>query len=140
MHPNEALLRESYEALERGDWEAVGETLADDFVLAVAGRNPLAGETRGRDANIARQQRIVQLLGGQPYRTEHVDTAVSDDHVFDYARVTYDLGGKSFTYTTVNVWRIEDGKLKEVRGHIFDLYAWDDLWTGIAASAEAGFE
>jgi hypothetical protein len=24
MHPNEALLRKSYEALERGDWEAVG--------------------------------------------------------------------------------------------------------------------
>jgi hypothetical protein len=59
MHPNEAHLRESYEALERGDWEAVGETLADDFLLAVAGRNPLAGETRGRDANIARQQRML---------------------------------------------------------------------------------
>jgi ketosteroid isomerase-like protein len=75
MQPNEALLRESYEGLERGDWEAVANTLADDFVLAVAGRNPLAGETRGRDANIARQQRIVQL---------------------DYARVTYDRGGNAF--------------------------------------------
>jgi len=51
MHPNEALLRQSYEALERGDWKAVGNTLAGDFVPAVAGRNPLAGETRGRDAN-----------------------------------------------------------------------------------------
>lgn len=140
MHPNEALLRESYEALERGDWEAVRNTLAEDFVLAVGGRNPLAGETRGRDANIARQQRIVQLLGGRPYHTEHIDTAVSEDRVFDYARVTYDLGGKPFAYTTVNVWRIEDGKLKEARGHIFDLYAWDDLWTEILASPEAASE
>lgn len=139
MHPNEALLRESYEALERGDWEAVRNTLAEDFVLAVAGRNPLAGETRGRDANIARQQRLVELLGGHPYRTEHLDTAISEDRVFDYARVTYDLDGKPFTYTTVNVWRIEDGKFKEVRGHIFDLYAWDELWTRIAA-AEAASE
>jgi ketosteroid isomerase-like protein len=137
MHPNEALLLESYKALERGDWDAVRDTLAEDFVLAVAGRNPLAGETRGRDANIARQQRIVRLLGGRPYHTEHIDTAVSEDRVFDYARVTYDLGGKPFTYTTVNVWRIEDGKLKEARGHIFDLYAWDELWTEIAASSEA---
>src|SRR5687767_14562515 len=109
MHPNEALLRESYEALERGDWEAVGNTLADDFVLAVAGRNPLAGETRGRDANIARQQRIVQLLGGQPYSTEHIDTA-SPMTASSTTRVTYDRGGTPFTYTTVNVWRIEDGK------------------------------
>ena len=96
MHPNEALLRESYEALERGDWEGARTRSQANFVLAVAGRNPLAGETRGRDANIARQQRIVQLLGGQPYRTEHIDTAVSDDHVFDYARVTYDRGGNAF--------------------------------------------
>ena len=44
------------------------------------------------------------------------------------------FGGESFSYTTVNVWRVEDDKLKEVRGHIFDLYAWDELWTGIAAS------
>jgi ketosteroid isomerase-like protein len=136
MDANEALLRKSYEALERGDWEALGNMLAEDFVLAVAGRNPLAGETRGRDANIARQQRLIKLLGGRPYHTEHIDTAVSDDRVFDYARVTYDLGGKSFSYTTVNVWRIEDGKFKEVRGHIFDLYAWDDLWAEIAASSK----
>ena len=132
MHPNEALLRESYAALERGDWEAVRDTLAEDFVLAVGGRNPLAGETRGRDANIARQRRLIELLGGQPYRTEHIDTAVSGDRVYDYARVTYDLGGRSFSYTTVNVWRVEDGRLKEVRGHIFDLYAWDELWAEIA--------
>ena len=132
MHPNEALLLESYAALERGDWEAVRHTLAEDFVLAVGGRNPLAGETRGRDANIARQRRLIELLGGQPYRTEHIDTAVSGDRVYDYARVTYDLGGRSFSYTTVNVWRIADGRLAEVRGHIFDLYAWDELWAEIA--------
>lgn len=135
MHANEVLLRESYEALERGDWDALRNMLAEDFVLAVAGRNPLAGETRGRDANIARHQRLITLLGGRSNRTEHIDTAVSDDRVFDYARVTYDLGGESFTYTSVNVWRVENGKFKEVRGHIFDLYAWDDLWTEIAASS-----
>jgi hypothetical protein len=140
MHPHEALLRESYEALERGDWEAVRNTLAEDFVLAVAGRNPLAGETRGRDANIARQQRLIKLLGGRPYHTEHIDTAVSEDRIFDYAQVTYDLGGEPFVYTTVNVWRIGDGKFKEVRGHVFDLYAWDDLWTQIAAASEVGSE
>jgi ketosteroid isomerase-like protein len=46
MHPNEALLRESYEALERGDWDSVRNTLAEDFVLAVAGRNPRLGVVR----------------------------------------------------------------------------------------------
>jgi ketosteroid isomerase-like protein len=82
MHPNVALLRESYESLDRSDWEAVRNTLTEDFVLAVAGRKQLAGETRGRDANIARQQRLVELLGGHPYHTEHIDMAVSKDRVF----------------------------------------------------------
>jgi ketosteroid isomerase-like protein len=95
MHANEVLLRESYETLERGDWDALRNMLTEDFVLAVAGRNPLAGETRGRDANIARQQRLIRLLGGRPYHTEHIDTAVSDDRVFDYARVTYGPGRRN---------------------------------------------
>jgi hypothetical protein len=37
---------------------------------------------------------------------------IASGSVFDYGQVTYDPGGEPFTYTTGNVWRMEDGKLQ----------------------------
>jgi hypothetical protein len=52
--------------------------------------------------------------------------------VIQLANVTAQLGGKTFTHSTCNVWRVRDGKIVEARAHIYDLYAWDEFWTRLS--------
>lgn len=113
--------------------EAAGKNIAEDFVLHVPGRGPMSGEIKGKGAAMARWQRQIDLLGGVPYKAEEYDVAVTDDHVIQLANVTAEFEGKTFTYSTVKVWRVKDGKMVEARAHIFDLYTWDEFWTKLAA-------
>lgn len=136
-HPNLEIVLNAYRAFENGDMDAAGKDIADDFVLHVPGRGPLSGDIVGKAAAIARWQRQIDLLGGVPYKAEEYDVAVTDDHVIQLANVTVELKGQTFTYSTANVWRVQDGKIVEARAHIFDLYAWDDFWTTLAAREES---
>jgi ketosteroid isomerase-like protein len=136
-HPNLDLVLNAYRAFENGDMAAAREALADDFVLHAPGRGPMSGEIQGRDAAMARWQRQIDLLGGIPYKAEEYDVAVTDDHVIQLANVTAEVGGKTFTYSTCNVWRVRDGKIVEARAHIYDLYAWDEFWARLSEQ-EAG--
>lgn len=131
-HPNADLVLNAYRAFENGDMAAARDALADDFILHVPGRGPMSGEIVGRDAAMARWQRQVDLLGGIPYKAEEYDVAVTDDHVIQLANVTAEVGGKTFTYSTCNVWHVRDGKIVEARAHIYDLYAWDEFWTRLS--------
>ncbi len=45
--PNEELMQRCADAGHRGDIDAVLECYADDIVMHVLGRNPLAGDYRG---------------------------------------------------------------------------------------------
>jgi hypothetical protein len=134
-HPNLDIVLDAYRAFESGDMEAAGKNIADDFVLHVPGRGPMSGEIKGKAAAMARWQRQIDLLGGVPYKAEEYDVAVTDDHVIQLANVTAEFEGKTFTYNTVNVWRVKDGKMVEALAHIFDLYSWDEFWTRLAARA-----
>ena len=134
-HPNLAIVLDAYRAFENGDMEAAGANIAEDFVLHVPGKGPMSGEIRGKPAAMARWQRQLDLLGGVPYKAEEYDVAVTDNHVIQLANVTAEVESKTFTYSTVNVWRVKDGKMVEARAHIYDLYAWDEFWTMLAARA-----
>lgn len=131
-HPNVDIVLNAYRAFENDDLESARAVFAEDFILHAPGRGPMSGEFRGRDPAFARWRQQIDLLGGIPYKAEEYGVAVTDDLVIQLANVTAEVGEKTFTYSTCNVWRLRDGKIVEARAHIYDLYAWDEFWTSVS--------
>jgi ketosteroid isomerase-like protein len=50
---SQAVMRRYVDAVSAGDWATASGFFADDIVLRIPGRSPLAGERRGRDAAMA---------------------------------------------------------------------------------------
>ncbi len=99
-HPNVALARESFAAMQRGDTQWLSDHLADDVVWHVGGNSRAAGEYRGKDSVI---QMSSAAVGGES--TIDVGTAhlVAPD-------------GDRVDYKFVNVFHIRDGKVTEAWG------------------------
>jgi uncharacterized protein len=112
-HPNVALVRESFDAMRRGDTQWMSDHLADDVVWHVGGNSRAAGEYRGRDT-VA--QLFSAAVGGESTIDVH-DVLANDDH-------TVTLGtahlvapdGDRVDYKFVNVFHIQDGKVTEAWG------------------------
>ncbi len=112
-HPNVALVRESFDAMRRGDTQWMSDHIADDVVWHVGGNSRAAGEYRGRDT-VA--QLFSAAVGGESTIDVH-DVLANDDH-------TVTLGtahlvapdGDRVDYKFVNVFHIQDGKVTEAWG------------------------
>jgi len=105
-HPNARLVRESLEALNRGDWEAATAFLADDVKWHYIGRTePIVGK-----------QAMIDGLGGTAEWTiigELHDVTVSDDHTVALVQAHATRGDKTLDYDTVEIYHIRDGKVTE---------------------------
>jgi ketosteroid isomerase-like protein len=63
-HPNEDAVRKGYAAFLGGDMATLNELFVDDIVWHSPGRNPLAGDSRGKEAVLADFQKAFELTGG----------------------------------------------------------------------------
>src|SRR5437868_1453402 len=63
MPGNAAIVRRSYEAVNRGDVETLTELLGDNVSWHTPGRSPLAGDVVGREAVFARLGRYLAETG-----------------------------------------------------------------------------
>ena len=104
-HPNAALARRSIDNLNRGDFQAMGEFLADDVVWHEIGR---AEPRRGKAAMMA-------SAGGADYEitAKLHDVVANDDHTIALVDATATRGGKTLTYRTAEIMHIRDGKVTE---------------------------
>jgi ketosteroid isomerase-like protein len=116
-HPNAALVRQGYEALERGDVNWMQEHLADDIVWHVGGKNVMAGEYRGKDEVLNNfLGRQAQATGGPPNVTLE-DIVANDRHVVAFGVAALDdPDGGSVSWKFANIFRLADGKAQEVWG------------------------
>jgi ketosteroid isomerase-like protein len=116
-HPNATLVRQGFEALERGDMNWLQEHLADDVVWHVGGKSVMAGDYRGKDEvlnNFIGRQ--VQATGGPPNVTL-TDIVGNDRHVVAFGdAVLDDPDGGSVSWKFANIFRVTDGKAQEVWG------------------------
>ena len=72
-HPHTATVASFYEALARGDIEAVAGMMSPDITVLMPGRSPLAGLYTGRDAVLGFLGQMQAVAGGmkRPERTRH---------------------------------------------------------------------
>jgi hypothetical protein len=112
-HPNVALIRESFAAMDRGDTRWLEDHLADDVVWHVGGNSRAAGEYRGKDA-------VMQLFaasGGGPNGIDVHDVLANDDHTIVLGTAHLEApDGDRVDYRFVNVFHIREGRVTEVWG------------------------
>jgi uncharacterized protein len=127
-HPNEELLRRSFDAFSKGDFEAVAALLSDDIVYHVPGRGPLAGDHRGKDQVLANFATQAELTGGT-FRLEVHDVVANDDHGIVLTAARAERGDRSWEDNAVLVFHIRDGKISEAWLHPGDEYAGDEFFS-----------
>lgn len=120
MTPLEAS-KAMYAAVAKGDWDAVADYMADDFVIHEPASLPYGGEWRGRDALERLYAHVMgfwedpvvqwqELVGGEKH-------AVALLHF----TVTAKASGKRFETHIAEVTEFDDaGKMASMRIHYFD--------------------
>jgi uncharacterized protein len=115
-HPNVAVVREGFEAMQRGDTSWMDKHLADDVVWHVGGNSRWAGAYRGKAQVLEFFARQAQATAGPPSVDIH-DVLGNDDHVVvlgTASATARDGSGAEWKYT--QVFHIRDGKATEVWG------------------------
>jgi len=115
-HPNVTLVREGFEAFQKGDMEWQERHLADDVVWHVGGNSKWAGAYEGKANVLDFFVRQSQVLAGPPSVDIH-DILGGDDHVVVLGTASASApDGSTAEWKYVQVFHIEEGKAKEVWG------------------------
>jgi uncharacterized protein len=128
-----SVARQAYEAIDAGDHDTLRGLLADDVVWHVPGRSPLAGDHPGVEAVLGLFARIYNLTEGT-YRVE-IDDAIADEaHAVLLTRTSSRLAGAEFSDDGVQVVRVADGLLADVRTYSSQQERWDALIDEVLAA------
>ena len=130
QHPNATLIREMFEAMERGDTALLEQRTADDIVWHVGGNSRGAGTFRGKEAVMAMMSGVASP---ESMKVDTHDIVANDAHtvVLGTANVTAPSGA-SAEYNFVNVFHIRDGKVAEVWGMAENDAITDPIWDEFA--------
>jgi ketosteroid isomerase-like protein len=111
-HPNAAVVRSAYEAVERGDMEAFTSVLDDD-ILWHESMPGFEGTYRGHNETLALLGRVFAQTGMELHGIE-IDHVLADDtHAAVLLETTVTVGGRRESSRYVDVYRLRDGKLTE---------------------------
>jgi uncharacterized protein len=118
-----ALVERLYQVAGAGDWTAVAELLADDFVITEAAGLPYAGTWRGKDA----LRQVYTLVMGK-WRDAKVDIhaiTVGDGHAVGLLTLhaTSPVSGERLSLPIAEIFRVNAGKIAEIRPFYFDTAA-----------------
>jgi uncharacterized protein len=125
---NAEVLKQYVAAFGRKDWEAATAFWADDVVLHVQGRNPLAGDFVGKHAFLGHYGRLFAELGGTMELVEVREVLLGAEHAVALVKERAVRGERSLDFDRVNVYRLRDGKIEEIWSYDSDPYALDEFW------------
>jgi ketosteroid isomerase-like protein len=115
-HPDVLLVRQGFDAMERGDAQWMDEHLADDVVWHVGGNSKWSGAYEGKAKVLDFFARQMQSFESPPSGEIH-DVLGNDDHVVALGTVSAKArDGSTAEWKYVQVFHIKDGKATEVWG------------------------
>lgn len=127
-HPHAQLVAGGYDAVARGDLEALADVLADDIVWHVPGDGRISGDYQGIDG-VREFFTTAQQLSHGTMRVELHDIAATDDHTFAIQTNRAERDGKVLDARAVAVFRVRDGKGTEVWFFTNSQYDNDAFWS-----------
>jgi len=120
-----AIVRRGYDAFAAGDLETLRGLFSPDVVWTENGRSELAGTYRGVDATLGLFVKLFERTGGT-FRAELLGCGeIAPGLVAAMARDTATLPHGEYEGTNVHTFRVEGGRVVEVRSHPSDAYAFD---------------
>src|ERR671933_1133233 len=111
------VMKRYVEAFKRRDWEVATAFWAEDIVLHAQGRNPLAGDFFGKQAFLDHVGRVSAQLGGTIELVEVYEVLVGAEHAVALLKGQAVRGERSLEFDRVNVYRLQDGKIVELRSY-----------------------
>jgi ketosteroid isomerase-like protein len=127
-HPNVTLIKDGYMAFAKGDTEFIRGLLADDVVHRVPGRGPICGEYRTPEDVLGFYVRLFELSGGT-FRTEPYSVMANDEYGAALVQTYAERPGRVLDGRSVDLFRLRDGKITEIRTLAEDQYADDAFWS-----------
>jgi uncharacterized protein len=113
-HPNAKLVREGFEAFEKGDMERMNELLSDDIVWHVGGNSKWSGTYEGKEKVLEMFMRQSQAM---TTKADIHDIVGSDEHVVALGTASASApNGQSAEWKYTQIFHIHDGKATEVWG------------------------
>ena len=136
-HPNEALLRETYEAVGDGNLDVLLDALADDIVWEDSSLGPLAGRYHGKEAVGAFFGKMFEVYRGT-LRLDVLDVVANDDHGVVLTRERGKVGEEAVNWRGVHIWTFREGRCAEFVA--VNDGAYNRFWTGRGAATSPGSE
>lgn len=128
MHPNEALVREGYDAFVRGDIEALKQFLAPDVLWHISGTGPMAGVYKGHEELLELFARLYQITGGTISIAAR-DILANDDNVIVLTTMKAEREGRVLDDDGVAVFKVRDGRAVEVWNFAENMAAMDEFFS-----------
>ena len=127
-HPNEELVRTAFDAFAKGDVDTLRESMDQDAVWYVPGRNQLSGDHRGVDAILGFFAKTMELSGGT-FRIDLHDVVANDEHAVAIYVTRGEREGRTLENRTVLVSHVRNGKFTESWLMSDDQYAADEFFS-----------
>ena len=125
-HPNEQVIRKGYAAFNNGDFEAIKETLADDIVWHVGGKNPFSGDYKGLGEVFGFFGKLGTVFDAPPALEIH-DVLANDEHAAVLLTSTSRKNGQVRNSNVTHIFHMKDGKAVEFWGLSVDPYGDDEF-------------
>ena len=107
-HPNAAVIRSAYEAMDKGDFEAFA-ALLDDDITWYESTSGMEGVYRGRDEVMTFLGQVAQ--SGMQMSVAIHDILANDEHAVILHESTITVGDRSHTGQYADIYHLRDGKM-----------------------------
>jgi uncharacterized protein len=125
---NVAQVRKGYEAFGAGDMASLMDLFHPDAVWNVPAAGVITGNYRGRDAIFAFFAQTQQEANGT-FRAVPVAFAATGDQVFVQQQTSGERNGRSLRSEAVLVFKLDGGRVREVREYFADPHAAEAFWS-----------
>jgi len=129
QNKNAELVRRGYQAFNAGDMKTLAELFDEKATWHAPGRNPMAGDFKGRDAILAHFGRLGQESGGTMKAEPRHLIADEEGRVVCLEHATAQRGDRRLALDMCLVFEIRNGRVISGREYIYDLYAADAFWS-----------
>lgn len=123
---HEELMRRYAEAWTNGDSAGMYALMADDIVLHIPGRSPIAGVFKGKD-DLIRLARIIREMTDRRLLELH-ELLVGENHAVALVRERMARAGVSLDLDRVFVFHLSEDAITEIWIYDHDSAAVDELW------------
>jgi ketosteroid isomerase-like protein len=126
---DEEVVRRFARAMVDRDVGAIADSLADDVVIHVPGRNPLSGDHRGKPEVLTRLFQAWEEAFAH-LEIEIHDLLVSRDHVVLLASRRAERDGVAVDMRAASIYHVREGRIAEAWLMEWDPYALDEFLRG----------